>query len=265
MGFKIDQYDRRRIRTRRFFAAALTLGCVCTMVAHAQAQSGAPTTTQPPIPQIQGNSVFLVGHAVGTQGYICLPTSAVGSTASWTVKNARPEATLFQRFFGLDFQIITHFLSPDTNPNGNAPNPLPFGSATWQSSQDSSKVWAQVVNVIPVGTDPSCPNAGSIPCLVLQSIGSQQGPAGGTILSKTTFVERLNTNGGLAPTEGCFTSTDVGNQALVPYTADYYFFRKDNYTHRCQVAGTSGQTHPATCPADAFINFRELADKFLKS
>jgi hypothetical protein len=46
-------------------------------------------------------------------------------------------------------------------------------------------------------------------------------------LSKTTFVQRLNTNGGAAPANGCSTSTDVGNQALVPYTADYYLFRKD--------------------------------------
>jgi hypothetical protein len=46
--------------------------------------------------------------------------------------------------FGQTIQIITHFLSPDTKPNDVAPNPLPFGSATWQSSLDSSKVWAAV-------------------------------------------------------------------------------------------------------------------------
>jgi hypothetical protein len=62
----------------------------------------------------------------------------------------------------------------------------------------------------------------------LQSIGSQNGPTGGTILSKTTFIQRLNTNGGSAPADGCFTSADVGKQVLVPYTADYYFFHKGN-------------------------------------
>ena len=51
---------------------------------------------------------------MGTQGYVCLPK---GTGASWTVNNARPEATLFASIFGLDVQIITHFLSPDTNPN----------------------------------------------------------------------------------------------------------------------------------------------------
>ena len=167
--------------------------------------------------------------------FACPRTDA--SIASWTVKGARPEATLFQRLFGQDFQIITHFLSPDTNPNEAAPNPLPFGSATWQSSFDSSKVWAQVPlsnsttppspASIAAGSDPSCPNAGSIACLLLQSIGSQQGPTGGNVLTKTTFVQRLNTKGGSAPADGCSTSADVGNQTLVPYTADYYFFRKD--------------------------------------
>ena len=182
-----------------------------------------PSTITPPA----GNSAFLLGRATGTQGYICLPTSPGASTASWTVKGSRPEATLFQSLFGLDIQIITHFLSPDTNPNKEAPDPLPFGSPTWQSSLDTSKVWAKLLTSIPAGSDPSCPNTGAIPCLLLQSIGSQAGPTGGKTMTRTTYVQRLNTKGGVAPAEGCSTATDVGNQALQPYTADYYFFRKN--------------------------------------
>jgi len=167
-----------------------------------------------------------VGHAKGTQGYVCLPTS---TGASWTVNAARPEATLFVKLFGQDVQIITHFLSPDTNPNKNAPSPLPFGSATWQSSFDTSKVWAKAVGSIPAGSDPaSCPNSGAIPCLLLQSIGNEQGPTGGKILADTTFVQRLNTKGGSAPATGCAVASDVGKQALVPYTADYFFYHADN-------------------------------------
>jgi hypothetical protein len=168
-----------------------------------------------------------LGRATGTQGYVCLPTSPGASTASWTVNGARPEATLFTSFFGQEVEIITHFLSPDTNPNEFAPNPVPFGSATWQSSLDSSKVWAQVLhaNAIPAGTDPSCPNSGSIACLLLQSIGTEKGPAGGKVMTQVTFVQRLNTKGGSAPADGCAVSTDVGKQTLVPYTADYYFYR----------------------------------------
>jgi hypothetical protein len=172
-----------------------------------------------------GNSEFLVGHAFGTQGYVCLPS---GSGASWTVNNARPEATLFTTVLGAPIQIITHFLSPVENPNDVGPKPPRFGDATWQSSFDSSRVWAQKFSFVPAGTEASCPNAGAIDCLLLQTIGSADGPTGGKTLSKTTFVQRLNTKGGSAPDTGCSTSADVGKQALVGYSADYHFFRADN-------------------------------------
>jgi hypothetical protein len=177
-------------------------------------------TITPPI----GNSAFLLGHGVGTQGYVCLPS---GIGASWTVNAARPEATLFTNLFGQAQQIITHFLSPNTNPNEFAPKPLPFGNVTWQSSFDSSKVWAQTQHFVTAGSEPSCPNTGSIACLLLQVIGEEEGPAGGRLLTKTTFIQRLNTNGGSAPAIGCAVAGDVGKQALVPYSADYFFFRAD--------------------------------------
>src|SRR5438477_204238 len=58
-----------------------------------------------------GNSVYRVGHAVGTQDYICLPCLTTACTASgfiWTFFG--PQATLFDDD---DEQIITHFLSPN--------------------------------------------------------------------------------------------------------------------------------------------------------
>jgi hypothetical protein len=180
-----------------------------------------PTTPIPPPP---GSVAFLVGNATGTQGYVCLPTA---TGASWTVNNARPEATLFTHIFGEAVQIITHFLSPVVNPNDVGPKPSRFGDATWQSSFDSSRVWAQKQKALPAGTDASCPNGGSIDCLLLQVIGSDEGPSGGRSLTKTTFIQRLNTNGGSAPATGCSVSGDVGKQVLVPYTADYYFFRNE--------------------------------------
>jgi hypothetical protein len=119
-------------------------------------------------------------------------------------------------------QIITHFLSPDQNPNSFAPNPLlAAGNATWQSSLDTSHVWATATAHIDAGSDASCPNSGSIPCLLLQSIGNQKGPTGGKLLANVTFVQRLNTDGGVAPTSAC----SVGQTQLVPYTTDYYFFK----------------------------------------
>jgi len=179
-----------------------------------------PTLITPPV----GNSAFLVGHAKGTQGYVCLPTP---TGASWTVNNARPEATLFTNLFGEPVQIITHFLSPVVNPNDFSPKPPRFGDATWQSSFDSSRVWAQKQHFITGGTDASCPNSGAIDCLLLQVIGTDEGPTGGKLLTKTTFIQRLKTKGGSAPADGCFFSADIGKQILVPYSADYIFFRAD--------------------------------------
>ena len=227
MSYNLGQQKRKTVRVRSLFGAALVFACAFATVTHAAAQTVTPPTTPTQITPPAGNSAFLVGHAFGTQGYVCLPASPGGN--SWTVIPARPEATLFRNLFGRPFnQIITHFLSPDLNPNGNAPDPLPHGgNVTWQSSLDSSRVWAAVTaqgGSIPAGSDPnSCPNTGSIPCLLLQSIGNQKGPTGGRLLARTTFIQRLNTNGGSAPTTVC----TVGQTQLVPYTADYFFYHQD--------------------------------------
>jgi hypothetical protein len=224
MSYNLSQQTKMTARVRSLFVAALALGCAFGTVIQAAAQKITPPTTPPIITPPEGNSAFLLGRAVGTQGYVCLPQ---GTGASWTVNGARPEATLFTSFSEHDVQIITHFLSPDTNPNQFAPNPLPFGSPTWQSSFDSSRVWGKQLASIAAGSDASCPNAGAIPCLLLQSIGSQQGPSGGKFMTQITFIQRLNTKGGSAPANGCAVPGDVGKQTLVPYSADYFFFHKD--------------------------------------
>lgn len=226
MSYNLNQHPGKTSSIWVVLAAVLVLlAWTFGMVTWAVAQRLTPPTTPAAIAPPPGNSVFLVGHAVGTQGYVCLPTS---TGVSWTVNGSRPEATLFAGASGHKAQIITHFLSPNTNPNEFASKPLPFGSATWQSSLDSSKVWAQMLHAIPAGSDASCPNAGAIGCLLLQSIGSQQGPTGGKSMTRTTFIQRLNTQGGSAPATGCSVAADVGKQTLVPYTADYYFFGQTN-------------------------------------
>lgn len=198
--------------------AALVLACAFGTVIHAAAQ-----VTPPPTPDTiavpAGNTAYLVGHAFGSQGYTCLPTSTGGT--AWNPA-ARPEATLFTDLFGQQFQIITHFQSINENPKPGIVPPL-SGNATWQSSLDSSRVWAVRVNGIdPDPNTESCPHAGSIQCLLLQSVGNKKGPTGGNLLFNTTFIQRLNTRGGAVPTTAC----SVGQTQLVPYTADYFFFRK---------------------------------------
>ena len=73
-------------------------------------------------------------------------------------------------------------------------------------------------------SDPDFVAPGAIAWLLLQVVGAQDGPDGGDTLTATTFIQRLNTSGGVAPSTGCTSSTDVGHQAFVPYTADYFFY-----------------------------------------
>jgi len=227
MNNKLGVHAKHSARVRKISLTALGFVFAFGTAANAAAQTVTSPTTPAAITPPLGTSAFLVGHAFGTQGYTCLPAGA--GAASWTVIGARPEATLFTDLFGQPFQIITHFASPDANPNQFAPNPLPpGGNATWQSSLDTSKVWAKAIGSINGGSDPeSCPNTGAIPCLLLQSIGNQKGPTGGRLLAQTSFVQRLNTKGGSAPITGCAVLSDVGKTQLVPYTADYYFFHDD--------------------------------------
>ena len=42
----------------------------------------------------------------------------------------------------------------------------------------------------------------------------------------TRFIQRLNTVGGKAPADGCSQTSDIQKRALVPYEADYYFYKQ---------------------------------------
>ncbi len=220
MSYNFNQQTRKTARVRSLFGAALLLACAFGTVTLAAAQVTAPPTPSD-IAVPAGNSAYLVGHAFGSQGYTCLPTSTGGT--AWNPA-ARPEATLFASFFGHLVQIITHFQSINENPKPDVTVPL-SGNVTWQSSLDSSRVWMVKKKGIDPSSDiASCPNTGSIQCLLLQSVGNKKGPTGGNLLADTTFIQRLNTNGGAVPTTAC----TVGQTQLVPYTADYFFFRADN-------------------------------------
>jgi hypothetical protein len=212
-------HKSKTARVRSVFTAALMLACALGVATYASAQVTPPTTPDD-IAVPEGNSAYLVGHARGSQGYTCLPTSTGGT--AWN-PSARPEATLFADFFGHSVQIITHFQSINENPKPDVTVPR-SGNATWQSSLDSSRVWMVKKNGIDPSSDiASCPNTGSIQCLLLQSVGNKKGSTGSSLLFNTTFIQRLNTRGGSVPTTACV----VGQTELVPYTADYFFFRAD--------------------------------------
>ena len=172
----------------------------------------------PPVPdQIQvpsGNKVYLKGSAVGTQNYVCLP-----SASSYAWKFLGPQATLFFVFQWMNGevrqQITTHFLSPNPAEGGTA-------RPTWQSSLDTSAIWGKAAAS---SIDPNFVAQGAIPWLLVQIVGAQNGPMGGSSLTGTTYIHRLNTAGGVEPAAGCSQAGNVGAVALVPYTTDYYFYK----------------------------------------
>ena len=88
--------------------------------------------------------------------------------------------------------------------------------------RDTSTVWAIASTS---SSDPGFVEPGAIPWLLLQVVGAPPGPTGGHRLTETTAIQRVHTSGGLAPTTGCAQAADVGKRALVPYTADYVFYK----------------------------------------
>jgi hypothetical protein len=171
----------------------------------------------PPVPEglelsPQEYTPFLVAHAVGTQGYVCV---VVGAAYSWVPYG--PQATLFNAD---GEQVLTHFLSP--RPYDQVLNPA------WQHSRDSSIVWAQVLKP---SDDPNFVAPGAIPWLLLEATVVGDGPTGGDKMIKTRRIQRLNTVEGKAPTTGCAAPANIGKRALVPYEADYFFY-KENAGHQ---------------------------------
>ena len=214
-----------RAHTRVLFALlALLMAASATVVSLAQ-PARAESITPPPLPAglapvPAGNKLFLGTHSVGTQNYVCRPSGAGVAYVLFT-----PQATLFGEDGG---QVITHYNSPNPfEPNTDPKVVAPEGTirATWQY-RDTSTVWAKLHQSGPDGNGAVTVDSKAIAWLLLDVVGAQNGPTGGDKLTKTTFIQRLNTTGGLAPSTGCSSLTDVGNTAFVPYTADYFFYKK---------------------------------------
>lgn len=93
---------------------------------------------------------------------------------------------------------------------GNSTVGTHYAGPTWESVSGSKVVGA---------VQKRCPsNTGSIPWLLLGA-ASESGPG---IFDNTTFIQRVNTTGGVAPSA---PGQIVGEVATVYYTAEYYFYR----------------------------------------
>ena len=134
-----------------------------------------------------GNEPFLRAHAIGAQVYAC---TATADGPKWQF--VEPQAVLFDDHHRL---LGFHFAGP-----------------TWQT-RDGSQVKAAKVDGVTV--DPT-----AIPWLLLKQTSTTPGRLGAT-----SYVQRLNTRGGLEPAASKCSTTTVGNERKVLYTADYRFWR----------------------------------------
>jgi hypothetical protein len=150
-----------------------------------------------------GGVVILHAAGAGTQNYACTAfvvdggSGEAGATGTWTLTG--PTATLSD----CNSVVIGHHFASEAG--ASAPE--------WMETVDGTYVIGhKVAAFAPDGGPP-----GSVPWLLLQATSH-----GGTgTLSNTTYIQRLNTDGGAAP-----PSCDPGDASTlqVPYSADYYFF-----------------------------------------
>jgi hypothetical protein len=181
-------------RFSRFVSACvgvLALAAVAAAAASACVPQTAPGDPLDPRTYAPTSKLFLVANAVGVQKYACQPNG------TWLFTD--PEATLYKADHPRK-PIATHFLNFAT------------GRPVWQFKDGSSVEAARTASA-------PAP-AGNIPWLLLKTAATTSG-ADGDRLAKTTWVQRLNTSGGVAPTTPC----TPGETVAVPYTADYFFWK----------------------------------------
>jgi Protein of unknown function (DUF3455) len=129
-----------------------------------------------------GNKLALVLKVGrGVQTYQC-------TNNAWTF--LEPAATLVNRY---RTPVVLHSRGP-----------------VWISAVDGSAVNAAAV------PGASVPRDGAVPELLLKATANR----GGGIFGKVSYIQRIRTGGGLAPTGSCTNGAQTG----VPYTATYTFY-----------------------------------------
>jgi hypothetical protein len=152
-----------------------------------------PTIPRPDVPEVlkapAGEEVILMAHATGTQIYAC----QLGADQKYTWVLEAPEADLTDTS---GKKIIHHFAGP-----------------TWKHADGS-----EVVGKVAAKQDSPKPNA--IPWLLLTATTH----TGDGVLSRVTSIQRIHTEGGVAPNANTCDASANGKESRSPYSADYYFY-----------------------------------------
>jgi hypothetical protein len=184
--------DRRAGRSfigAALLCAGLWLAPASASVAQADDSARRQDLLAPGCENIQappGNRIAFRAFAVGVQRYRW-------NGASWDF--VEPVATLYADA-NYNVKVGSHYAGP-----------------TWESNIGGKVVATRLESCSP---DPA-----AIPWLLLQTVTTD----GNDILSSVTYIQRVNTKGGLTPTA---PGSTIGAVAEAPYTAEYYFYRAKN-------------------------------------
>lgn len=136
-------------------------------------------------------TIELAWPASGVQIYACTQAKP-GEAPSWSLEG--PHALL---------------------TSGKAVAAIHFAGPVWQGIDGSQVKGARLAAA-------DAPDASAVPWLLMSASASREGT-----FAHTTHIQRLDTAGGKAPASGC-DAAHVGAKVLVPYQANYFFYRHAN-------------------------------------
>lgn len=135
-------------------------------------------------------AVLLKALGKGKQIYVCSAKPGDKGQFAWVLD--RPQAELMDEKGAV---VGKHYKGP-----------------VWEAA-DGSKVGGQVQQRA------NAPNGNAVPWLLLKATSHE----GMGIFARVTYVQRVNTEGGLAPPAGCDKS-HAGAEAPADYQANYFFY-----------------------------------------
>ena len=186
-----DSFSHSALAAILLFCAGA--GCAAAVEDHdGVALSAEALSDMPEVPAAiavpEGNKHAFSFDAVGVQMYRCQATASGGY--AWVF--LAPEADLLDQQGHIKG---SHYVGP-----------------TWEALDGSTVVGARVNGLT---VDPT-----AIPWLLLRAVST----TGDGRMTPVTFIHRVDTTAGLAPTGGC-DADHVGEQADIDYTATYHFYK----------------------------------------
>ncbi len=127
--------------------------------------------------------------------------------------HAYAEGVQIYRWNGTSWAFVAPEALLFAGDEDDGPVGIHYAGPTWESASGSYVVGTVLERCTP---DPD-----AIPWLLLGAVETE-GPG---IFDGVTFIQRVNTAGGKAPAQ---PGSVPGQEARVPYTADYYFYRAHN-------------------------------------